>query len=122
MRFAKYLHSAERDIGKTPISFPRRMSHPLLTPLQMVSSLSGCKKVDLETMVNCLQGKSEEEILAINKVSPNGHGCRSRVATAYGAEGLQGLQLLGHRYFISRPHCLVILDVNTWNQTWDHLG
>ncbi|XP_049999598.1 acylcarnitine hydrolase-like [Alexandromys fortis] len=33
-----------------------------------VASLSGCETVDSETLVHCLRNKSEEEILAINKV------------------------------------------------------
>ncbi|XP_034378070.1 pyrethroid hydrolase Ces2e-like [Arvicanthis niloticus] len=32
-----------------------------------VANLSGCGQVDSETLVNCLRGKSEEEIMAINK-------------------------------------------------------
>ncbi|XP_017656889.1 acylcarnitine hydrolase-like [Nannospalax galili] len=34
----------------------------------MVANLSGCEAVDSEALVCCLRGKSEEEILAINKV------------------------------------------------------
>ncbi|XP_040592474.1 acylcarnitine hydrolase-like [Mesocricetus auratus] len=33
-----------------------------------VANLSGCEAVDSETLVHCLRNKSEEEILAINKV------------------------------------------------------
>ncbi|XP_075834046.1 acylcarnitine hydrolase-like isoform X4 [Microtus pennsylvanicus] len=36
--------------------------------LTKVASLSGCETVDSETLVHCLRNKSEEEILAINKV------------------------------------------------------
>ncbi|MEJ1276133.1 hypothetical protein NN561_007036 [Cricetulus griseus] len=41
---------------------------------KIVANLSRCEQVDSESLVNCLRGKSEEEILAINKVRPNGHG------------------------------------------------
>ncbi|EDL11243.1 mCG23515 [Mus musculus] len=34
---------------------------------QTVANLSGCEQVDSEALVNCLRGKSEEEIMAINK-------------------------------------------------------
>lgn len=34
----------------------------------MVANSSGCEAVDSETLVHCLRNKSEEEILAINKV------------------------------------------------------
>ncbi|XP_041505566.1 acylcarnitine hydrolase-like isoform X2 [Microtus oregoni] len=34
----------------------------------VMASLSGCETVDSETLVHCLRNKSEEEILAINKV------------------------------------------------------
>jgi hypothetical protein len=37
-------------------------------PLQTVAKLSGCKAMDSEALVRCLRGKSEAEILAINKV------------------------------------------------------
>ncbi|XP_059118576.1 acylcarnitine hydrolase-like isoform X5 [Peromyscus eremicus] len=36
--------------------------------LPMVANSSGCEAVDSETLVHCLRNKSEEEILAINKV------------------------------------------------------
>ncbi|GAB1293552.1 Carboxylic ester hydrolase [Apodemus speciosus] len=35
--------------------------------LKTVANLSGCEQVDSEALVNCLRGKSEEEIMAINK-------------------------------------------------------
>lgn len=38
----------------------------------MVANLSGCEQVDSEALVNCLRDKSEEEIMAINKVGVNG--------------------------------------------------
>ncbi|XP_031196988.1 pyrethroid hydrolase Ces2e-like isoform X2 [Mastomys coucha] len=34
----------------------------------VMATLSGCEAMDSETLVHCLRGKSEEEILAINKV------------------------------------------------------
>ncbi|KAL6030748.1 hypothetical protein STEG23_013542 [Scotinomys teguina] len=34
----------------------------------MVANLSGCNQMDSESMVGCLRGKSEEEILAVTKV------------------------------------------------------
>ena len=40
----------------------------LLFPLQTVAKLSGCEAMDSEALVYCLRGKSEAEILAINKV------------------------------------------------------
>ncbi|XP_055477337.1 cocaine esterase-like isoform X2 [Psammomys obesus] len=40
----------------------------------MVANLSGCEQVDSESLVNCLRGKSEEEILAINKAFRIMHG------------------------------------------------
>ncbi|XP_045389404.1 cocaine esterase-like [Lemur catta] len=33
----------------------------------MVANLSACDRVDSKALVDCLRGKSEEEILAINK-------------------------------------------------------
>uniref|UniRef100_A0A8C5L3S1 Acylcarnitine hydrolase-like n=1 Tax=Jaculus jaculus TaxID=51337 RepID=A0A8C5L3S1_JACJA len=36
--------------------------------LPIVANMSRCEQVDSEAMVGCLRGKSEEEILAINKV------------------------------------------------------
>jgi hypothetical protein len=42
--------------------------------LQMVANLSACEQVDSEALVHCLRGKSEEEILAINKVRLNSMG------------------------------------------------
>ncbi|XP_031196981.1 acylcarnitine hydrolase-like [Mastomys coucha] len=36
----------------------------------MVAKLSGCEAMDSEALVHCLRGKSEEEILAINKMFP----------------------------------------------------
>ena len=43
-------------------------SSPCLFPLQTVAKLSGCEAMDSKTLVHCLRGKSEAEILAINKV------------------------------------------------------
>ncbi|XP_021488665.1 cocaine esterase-like [Meriones unguiculatus] len=40
----------------------------------MVANLSRCEQVDSESLVNCLRGKSEEEILAINKAFRIMHG------------------------------------------------
>ncbi|XP_012516028.1 PREDICTED: cocaine esterase [Propithecus coquereli] len=37
---------------------------------RMVANLSVCDRVDSEALVGCLRGKSEEEILAINKAFP----------------------------------------------------
>jgi hypothetical protein len=34
----------------------------------VVANLSACGRVNKEALVHCLRGKSEEEILAINKV------------------------------------------------------
>ena len=39
-----------------------------LFSLQIVANLSGCAAVNSETLVHCLRGKTEAEILAINKV------------------------------------------------------
>jgi carboxylesterase 2 len=39
-----------------------------------VANLSACEQVDSEALLHCLRGKSEEEILAINKVSLNRMG------------------------------------------------
>uniref|UniRef100_A0A8C8YMX4 Carboxylic ester hydrolase n=1 Tax=Prolemur simus TaxID=1328070 RepID=A0A8C8YMX4_PROSS len=39
-------------------------------PLQMVANLSACDRVDSKALVDCLRGKSEEEILATNKIIP----------------------------------------------------
>jgi carboxylesterase 2 len=36
--------------------------------LQTVAKLSGCEAMDSQALVRCLRGKSEAEILAINKV------------------------------------------------------
>lgn len=40
----------------------------ILFSLQVVANLSGCAAVDSETLMQCLRGKSEAEILDINKV------------------------------------------------------
>ncbi|XP_027261577.1 cocaine esterase isoform X3 [Cricetulus griseus] len=41
---------------------------------KIVANLSRCEQVDSESLVNCLRGKSEEEILAINKAFRTIHG------------------------------------------------
>lgn len=53
-------------------------SLPCLVSFQTVANLSACGQVDSEALVHCLRDKSEEEILAINKVGLNGHGCGGR--------------------------------------------
>ena len=45
--------------------------------------MSACGQIDSEALVDCLRGKSEEEILAINKVRLS--GCM------YGGKGLTGV-------------------------------
>jgi hypothetical protein len=45
-----------------------RMSQPLPSFLTGGANLSACGRVNSEALVHCLRGKSEEEILAINKV------------------------------------------------------
>ncbi|XP_028617151.1 pyrethroid hydrolase Ces2e-like, partial [Grammomys surdaster] len=40
----------------------------ILFSLQIVANLSGCKAVNSEALLSCLRGKSEAEILEINKV------------------------------------------------------
>ncbi|GAB5582352.1 cocaine esterase isoform X1 [Prionailurus iriomotensis] len=49
----------------------------------MVANMSACGQIDSEALVDCLRGKSEEEILAINKVRLS--GC------VYGGKGLTGI-------------------------------
>lgn len=49
----------------------------------MVANISACGQIDSEALVDCLRGKSEEEILAINKVRLS--GC------VYGGKGLTGV-------------------------------
>jgi hypothetical protein len=46
-----------------------KIRQPLPVASQMVASLSACEKIDSEALVHCLQGKSEDEILAITKVT-----------------------------------------------------
>uniref|UniRef100_A0A8C8UIJ5 Carboxylic ester hydrolase n=1 Tax=Peromyscus maniculatus bairdii TaxID=230844 RepID=A0A8C8UIJ5_PERMB len=43
---------------------------PHFFPLQTVANLSGCEVKDSETLVHCLRGKSEAEILVINEIIP----------------------------------------------------
>jgi hypothetical protein len=40
----------------------------ILFSLQIVANLSGCAAVNSETLMCCLRGKNEAEMLAINKV------------------------------------------------------
>lgn len=54
----------------------RKDEPPCLVPLQVVANLSACGEVDSEALVRCLQGKSEEKILAITKVGLNNLECR----------------------------------------------
>jgi hypothetical protein len=52
----------------------------------MVANLSACEQVDSEALVDCLRGKSEEEILAINKVRLNSMGmCDWDINRVWGA-------------------------------------
>jgi carboxylesterase 2 len=44
------------------------VSSPPPVSLYTVANLSACGQVNSEALVHCLRGKSEEEILAINKV------------------------------------------------------
>lgn len=45
-----------------------RKLFPCLFLLQMVANMSGCETMESEALVHCLKGKSEAEILALNKV------------------------------------------------------
>uniref|UniRef100_A0A8C0ZRZ8 Carboxylic ester hydrolase n=1 Tax=Castor canadensis TaxID=51338 RepID=A0A8C0ZRZ8_CASCN len=45
---------------------------PCLVALQTVANLSACEQMDSEALVDCLRGKSEEEMLAITKVRLKG--------------------------------------------------
>ncbi|XP_040596718.1 cocaine esterase isoform X2 [Mesocricetus auratus] len=47
---------------------PGLISHSAEVVYTMVANLSGCDQMDSESLVGCLRGKSEEELLAITKV------------------------------------------------------
>lgn len=47
----------------------------------MAANLSACGQVDSEVLVGCLRDKTEEEILAINKVGLNGRVYGRRVGS-----------------------------------------
>uniref|UniRef100_G1SDM4 carboxylesterase n=1 Tax=Oryctolagus cuniculus TaxID=9986 RepID=G1SDM4_RABIT len=66
-------HGAIMESGGGPALLPTThgCASPCVVPLQVVANLSGCGQVDSETLVRCLQAKSEEEMLAITQV---GHG------------------------------------------------
>ncbi|CAO2586545.1 Acylcarnitine hydrolase [Lemmus lemmus] len=59
-------HRAIMESGGTLL--PHLISNTSEVVYTTVTSLSGCETVDSETVVRCLRSKSEEEILAINKV------------------------------------------------------
>ena len=63
-------HSTCYSVGIRHNSIDLKLRTLLLAsfPLQTVAKLSGCKAMDSEALVRCLRGKSEAEILAINKV------------------------------------------------------
>ncbi|XP_060248097.1 pyrethroid hydrolase Ces2e-like isoform X1 [Meriones unguiculatus] len=58
-------HSAIMESGVATI--PGLISTSPDIVYRTVANLSGCEQVDSEALVNCLRGKSEEEIMAINK-------------------------------------------------------
>ena len=62
--------STKHSVGNRHNSIELELRTLLLAsfPLQTVAKLSGCEAVDSEALVRCLRGKSEAEILAINKV------------------------------------------------------
>ena len=63
-------HNTRYSVGIRHNSIDLKLRTLLLAsfPLQTVAKLSGCKAMDSEALVRCLRGKSEAEILAINKV------------------------------------------------------
>jgi hypothetical protein len=71
MRFGEHMH---QDGAGESLLLSEKMSKTCLVALQMMANLSTCMQVNSEALVDCLRGKNEEEILAINKVRLNGVG------------------------------------------------
>lgn len=63
------------------------MNQPSPIHLQKVANLSSCGQVDSETLVRCLQGTSEEEMIAITKVRLNVLKCGGRGLMVCGRDG-----------------------------------